>query len=286
VSQHALAGYDTPSRYLPSQQSQKLRHDALPEPDAIKPVLAEALVGLPFKPDSFGPFLADLAAAKASPLLTRQSLNDTALSLKLDSLLVKRPTGWAAILPLRGVADAARVSEAFSGAAMPGVELVDVKEQSNRLLQLYRREALSLAFLGSGAIAILLLLHYRAWRPTVAVLAPLAVAVIATLALLTSGGHKLSIFNLFGLLLVVAVGSNYCLFFQRGRMSGKEGERTVTSLLLANLCTVIGFGALSISQIPVLGGLGGTVATGTAITLLAAAILAPGDAHPPAGETP
>jgi predicted exporter len=107
------------------------------------------------------------------------------------------------------------------------------------------------------------------------VLAPLALAVVVTLAILTLDGRQLSIFNLFGLLLVVAVGSNYCLFFQRGGLRGPEGERTVTSLLLANICTVVGFGALSLSRIPVLTGIGGTVAIGTALSLVAAAILTP-----------
>ena len=239
--------------------------------------LNAALVGLPFQPGSFEPFIARCATAKTAPLLTRASLDNTALSLKLDSLLIKRPTGWAAMLPLRGVTDPTTVAQAFTESGAAGIKLIDVKEQSDRLLELYRREALTLSLLGSAAIAILLLVHFRALRPTLRVLAPLAVAVIVTLALLTAGSHRLSIFNLFGLLLVVAVGSNYCLFFQLGNLSGREGERTITSLLLANLCTVIGFGALSISSIPVLSGLGGTVAMGTAITLIAAAILAPGD---------
>jgi predicted exporter len=277
VTQNALSGYDAPSRYLPSEAAQVARQAAVPETATLQHSLTAALVGLPFQPGSFEPFIRDAAAAKTAPLLTRASLDNTALSLKLDSLLTKRPTGWAAILPLRGVTDPARVASAFTEGAAAGVKLIDVKEQSDRLLELYRREALTLSLLGSAAITILLLLHFRALRPTLSVLAPLGVAVIMTLALLTAGSHKLSIFNLFGLLLVVAVGSNYCLFFQLGKLSGREGERTITSLLLANLCTVIGFGALSISSIPVLSGLGGTVAMGTAITLVAAAILAPGD---------
>ncbi len=276
VSQGALAGYDTPSRYLPSAATQEMRQAALPDTATLQQSLAAALNGLPFKPDSFEPFVKDLAAAKSARLLTRAVLDNTALSLKLDALLIKRPAGWAAILPLRGVTDPARVSAAFEG-GQSGVRLVDVKQQSDQLLGLYRREALTLSLLGSAAITILLLLHFRSLKPTLRVLAPLAIAVIATLALLTAGAHRLSIFNLFGLLLVVAVGSNYCLFFQLGKLAGREGERTITSLVLANLCTVIGFGALSISSIPVLSGLGGTVAMGTAITLVAAAILAPGD---------
>ena len=267
----ALSGYDSPDRYLPSDQMQARRQAALPDRVTLAANLAGALDGLPFRPEVFQPFLDDVAAAKASDALTRKSLDGTALSLKLDALLIERSGNWVALLPLRDVSDAGRIGAALAG--IPGVRLLDLKTESDRLLHRYRQEALTLALLGSGAIALLLLASFRAIGPPLTVLAPLALAVIVTLAIQTVGGRQLSIFNLFGLLLVVAVGSNYCLFFQRGGLRGPEGERTVTSLLLANICTVVGFGALSLSRIPVLTGIGGTVAIGTALSLVAAAIL-------------
>ncbi|HVJ54221.1 MAG TPA: MMPL family transporter [Aliidongia sp.] len=267
----ALKSYDAPGRYLPSVATQRRRQEALPDPDLLAQNLRSSLDGLPFWQESFAPFLADIAAAKAAMPLTRRSLDDTALSLKLDSLLIEQPGRTVAILPLHDVADAQRIADALAGAQ--GIQLLDLKAQSDRLLHRYRQEALLLSALGSAAIALLLLAHFRSVAQTATVLAPLAVAVVMTLALLTLHGQKLSIFNLFGLLLVIAVGSNYCLFFQRRALAGPAGERTVTSLLLANLCTVIGFGALSLSGIPVLFGIGSTVAVGTAISLVAAAIM-------------
>jgi predicted exporter len=75
------------------------------------------------------------------------------------------------------------------------------------------------------------------------------------------------------LLLVVAVGSNYCLFFERQKPDGPGRERMIASLLLANLCTVIGFGILSFSRFPVLHGIGSTVAIGAVLCLMFGAIL-------------
>jgi len=267
----ALAGFDAPDRYLPSDRMQAGRQAAIPDRATLAANLTAALDGLPFRPEIFQPFLDAAAAAKSSDALTRASLDGTALSLKLDSLLVERQGEWVALLPLRDVTDAARIEAVL--ASVPGARLLDLKTESDRLLLRYRQEALTLALAGSAVIALLLLASFRAIGPTLAVLAPLALAVVITLAVLTIGGRQLSIFNLFGLLLVVAVGSNYCLFFQRGGLSGPEGERTVTSLLLANICTVVGFGALSLSRIPVLTGIGGTVAIGTALSLVAGAIL-------------
>lgn len=276
LADQALGGYDSPNRYLPSLRTQATRRAALPAPATLVANLAEASAGLPFQPALFEPFLADVAAARQSLPLTRAALDGPALSLKVDALLLRDGKDWAAVMPLRDVVDAGRIEAAVAqdrdGAK---VVLLDLKTASDRLLLQYRREALVLASCGSLVIGVLLLLHFRSLRITLSILAPLAAAVALTLALLTLGGRQLSIFNLFGLLLVVAVGSNYCLFFQRGGFKGDDGERTALSLVLANACTVLGFGVLSLSAIPVLTGIGGTVAIGTALSLVCAAILAP-----------
>jgi predicted exporter len=47
--------------------------------------------------------------------------------------------------------------------------------------------------------------------------------------------------------------------------------------LIANTCTVIGFGVLAFSTVPVLSALGTTVAPGTLLALWFAALLAPRD---------
>ena len=91
---------------------------------------------------------------------------------------------------------------------------------------------------------------------------PLVAAVIVTTSWLVWSGHALTLFHLIGLLLVVAIGSNYSLFFDRA--AGEGRERTVTSLLFANVSTIIGFGLLSFSQAPVLNAIGFTVALGAA----------------------
>ena len=78
------------------------------------------------------------------------------------------------------------------------------------------------------------------------------------------------------MLLIVAVGSNYALFFDRqAHRHDADGEAlTLASLVIANASTVIGFGLLSFSQVPVLVALGTTVAPGTFLALLFAAVLA------------
>ena len=104
----------------------------------------------------------------------------------------------SATLSLRGVTAPAAVAQAI--ASEPDAVLVNLKAESDRLLQVYLQEGVSLASLGAGAIGVLLLISLRSWRRLAMVAAPLAAAVVVTFAVLRLGGHALSIFNLFGVL--------------------------------------------------------------------------------------
>jgi predicted exporter len=109
------------------------------------------------------------------------------------------------------------------------------------------------------------------------VVAPLALSVLTVAAAFAALGHALTILHVVGMLLIVAVGSNYALFFDRVATHPGEGSLplTLSSLVLANLATVIAFGVLASSSVPVLADLGSTVAPGTLLALLFAAMLAP-----------
>jgi predicted exporter len=177
------------------------------------------------------------------------------------------------MLPLRGVLDAAGIARDI--ATPPGAHavLLDLKGESDALYRTYRAEALAHSLLGAAAIVVLIAASLRAPRRVFDVLAPLAAAVLVTTGALALGGIKLSIFHLVGLLLVVAVGSNYSLFFDRESATGADRERTIVSLLFANATTLIGFGLLAFSRVPVLQDIGLTVGIGAFLALVFSAIL-------------
>ncbi|HEX7954234.1 MAG TPA: hypothetical protein VF523_14285, partial [Burkholderiales bacterium] len=116
----------------------------------------------------------------------------------------------------------------------------------------------------------------RSWD----VMAPLAAAVLVTAGILLAGGARLNIFHLVALLLVVGVGSNYTLFFERGSPGAADPQRTATSVLFCNLSTVTGFGVLGFAATPVLSAIGTTVATGAFLSLLFALVLRAPSARP------
>jgi len=275
ITSKALAGYDTPARYLPSKKTQLARLAALPEPAKLQANLSQALTGLPFRANLFAPFLDDVAAARNRPPLTPDDLRGTNLGLQTESLLAQRSDGWIAILPLRGVTDVTPIQQALAQQEGRTV-LLDLQQESDSLYQTYVHEAIKLSAFGALAIVLLLLVNLRSLRRVTMVLLPLAAAVIITTAIVLSSGQKLLIFHLIGLLLAVAVGSNYSLFFDRENHSDPHDEdsrRTMLSLLVANISTIIAFGMLAFSGVPLLTAIGETVAIGAFLSLLFSAVL-------------
>ncbi len=283
VDRGRLAGFESPSRYLPSIATQRARQASLPSVPVLAARLAQAVRGLPVHAQLFAPFLADVAAARRQPLLRAADLEHTSMAMALAALLIQRDGRWSALLPLtaaHGVAiDADRMRAALgitgSAAGAPDVLFVDMKAESDRLYSGYLHEAILLSLGGLAAIIALLLAVFRQPMRVVRIIAPLAAAVVTVTAGLAVLGQQLIILHLVGLLLVVAVGSNYALFFDRAAPAGQGiAPRTLASILFANLTTVAGFGVLAFSRVAILQAMGATVAPGVILALIYAAIFA------------
>lgn len=288
VARNVIAGYQTPSRYLPSIATQQARQAALPTAAELQQRLAAAARELPVRIERLQPFIADVVQARDAPPLRREDLAGTSLGDGLDALLVLQDGRWNALLPLQapvtadgsGSVDIAAVENAVRSLQAPGVEaaVLDLKRESDALYAGYLTEALRLSLAGFVAIVILLAVALRGVKRTVRVIAPLLLAVLCVLLGFALTGRLLNILHLIGLLLVIALGSNYALFFARtpaaGEGSDEHAHRMLASLLVANLTTVLAFGVLAWSTVPVLSALGTTVAPGAMLALLFSALLA------------
>ena len=273
-----IGGYDSPARFLPSEALQRQRLDAIPQPEVLRERLQKALVDAPLSAGKLEPFIADTQAARAAGPLTRQGLDGSALALVVDSLLIHGQDGrWTAMLPLRPTPEAPdasipaeRVEQALAGS---GALFVDLKTEFESLYTTYMDEATDLALIGVLAIAVLLAVSLRSLRRLARVLAALALAVGSVMVLLHLAGVKLHLLHLVGLLLIVAVGSNYALFLDRPEGGEPLDAGTLQSMGVAVLTTVIGFGTLASSSVPVLHAVGITVGPGALLALLFAAVL-------------
>jgi predicted exporter len=276
-----IGGFESPTRYLPSLATQRARQASLPEPAELAARLNEAVKGLPVSASRLAPFLHDAEAARTAAPLTRADFAGTPLAPALDALLDVDAPGATAFLPLTP-ADGGELSRSAIArlrttvaAAAPGeAQLLDLKAQADRLYAGYLRQAALLSLAGFAAIVLLLLAARLSPARVLRVVAPLALAVLAVAGLLVGLGERLGILHVVGMLLIVAVGSNYALFFDRmTRRPPDAAPLTLASLLVANLATVIAFGVLASSNVPVLADLGRTVAPGALLALLFAALM-------------
>lgn len=280
-----LGGFETPARYLPSLQMQQRRRDSLPTGETLRARLDAALAGLPLRAQRLAPFIAAVEQARTAAPVDRAALAGTSLADGVDALLAHRGDRVVALLPLRAPdagahafsIDAAGVRAAL-GVAPAGVSItvLDLKQESDALYASYQSEAIQLSLLGLGLIVLLLLVALRSLPRVARVIAPLLLAVLVVCAALVASHQSLTILHLIGLLLIVAVGSNYALFFDQRFEPEAAAQRDtmLASLFIANIATVMGFGVLATSSVPVLSDLGMTVAPGALAALLFAALMA------------
>jgi predicted exporter len=272
--------------------TQRARQESLPATADLRANLGKALDGLPIRPERLEPFLHDVKEAQNQPLLRRKELEGTSLATGVDALLLNDGARSSALLPLRVpttvAIDVGRVHSAISKVSLgEGAQAVvlDVKGEVDRLYSSYVSEVVRLSLAGFAGIVLLLLIFLRSPLRVLRVVAPLVLAVLSVAACLVLMGQQLTLLHLIGMLLIVAVGSNYALFFDR---EAGSVPLTLASLVVANAATVLGFGVLGFSSVPILAALGSTVAPGAFLALLFSALLAsdfrarPGRAAEPA----
>ncbi len=298
VDKGTLTAFETPSRYLPSMESQRMRLASLPPVPELQQRLREAVHGLPFKTEVMQPFVESVGklekaahdpAALDAMLLKPESLRGTSMALATDSLLLNNAQGATGLMPLTApdthFIDPQTIRDAIKQSGVEKAYFVDLKTETEKLYRDYLREAIMLTSFGVLAVVVLLFLHLRSVPRLLRVMAPLAATVLIVAAMLVLVGQRMTILHLIGLLLIVAIGSNYALFFDQNIVPGKEGKSagktmaadmkatTLASLILANVTTVIGFGLLGFSSVPVLNAVGQTVGPGVVLALLFAAAL-------------
>ena len=290
VSNGSIAHIDSPSRVLPSQATQQARLAALPAADVLGSRLASMDDELPVATNALAPFVADVDKARQQPPLADRDLLGTSFAFAFQALTLQRDGHWVALLPLRGpstglstatqTAITQSLSTLFPSSASaasnagPSAQYIDLNLETNQMFGGYLEQAWKLACAGVGAIVVLLLLSLRSLTRVARVCMPLASAVILVMAGQVLVGTPMTLLHLVGMLLIVAVGSNYALFFEQSinanRADETDQERylALASLLLANMTTVMGFGILALSQFPVLHALGITVGPGAVLALV------------------
>lgn len=172
--------------------------------------------------------------------------------------------GVAGLVSLQGLHDTNGLSALSEG--LDGVRLVDRLGQLNRSFTAAQWTASELKLLSCALIVVLLSLPFGLLGAVRVVALPLLSAA-AALATLGWVGQPLTLFGLFGLLLVTAIGVDYAILM-RERVGG-----AAVSLLgnaLAAFTTWLSFGLLALSSTPAVSNFGLAVSLGLVFSFLLA----------------
>ena len=235
----------------------------LQSPDSALQLLRAALQQLPqhWQPLlAMGIPLAALQQELAQLLLPGPSL-ETTLAGPLSEAwrplwLGATADGVAGLVSLQGQANGAQLRGAAEG--LDGVQLVDRIGELNQLFAATQLSAAELKLLSCGAILLLLCLPFGFAGALRVVCLPL-LAALATLACLGWLGEPLTLFSLFGLLLITAIGVDYAILLREA-----IGGAAVSLLgtLLSGLLSWLSFGLLLLSQTPAIANFGLTISLG------------------------
>jgi predicted exporter len=273
---------ELPTHYLPSEHEQRYRQSLLPDSETLRANLQQALTTLPFKPGLFAPFLAQVEESRQLPPLNRARLADTAMGARLGSLLMQREEGWFGIARLTGVMD----EDALRGLAASNAQwlsYLNVHQESSQLVVDYLHEALYYFAIAVVVIVLLLLAVMRSLLLVWRVFMPVAAAVALAAALQVLLGEHLSLFHVAALLLVLGIGLDYALFVVRTPRRSADFTTTMHSLLICNGSTLLVFGLLAQSEVPVLHAIGLTVTLGAFAVLLFSFMMVHDDPLPRTG---
>ncbi|RRV09390.1 hypothetical protein EGJ27_06375 [Pseudomonas sp. v388] len=258
VSMDKLQGYMSISQLLASPADQQATREALGKLAAHWQPLTR--LGVPASA-----LQVELSRLQALPTQDIDMALSGPLSEPWRTLwLGNTPDGVASIVSLRGLSSPALLSVQATG--LEGVQLVDRLGQLNEVFAKTQISAAELK-LASCVLIVLLLIAPFGLNGALRIVALPLLAALCSLASLGWLGQPLTLFSLFGLLLVTAISVDYAIL-----MREQVGGAAVSLLgtLLAAITTWLSFGLLALSSTPAISNFGLSVSLGLAFSFMLA----------------
>lgn len=247
--------------FIPSQKTQSLYQQQLPDNKNLQANLKSALTGLPFKDNFFNPFINDIRKSKTLTPLDVETVFTMPLGKHLKQDLFFKNKQWVSIIRLTGVEDEPALLNWLADKPDVKPYYLNLRQATSSLMADYQKTALYRLLLGSFIIALILLLVRPGLRTGI-ILLPVFLAVLLSVSIQIMLGTSLTLFHILALLLIVGIGLDYSLFFDRSWISTEDYLHRLHGIFISAASTLITFGILSFSDIPVLSALGQTVTFG------------------------
>jgi len=251
---------------LPASRQQQLQ-SRLPAAAELKNNLSQAIADTPFIISGFEQFQLDVKQSRELPPLNLDMLSTSSLGEWLSSLLLDLKDtdsgGYAGIVRLHGLVDAAELRLRLDKLGMEGVWLVETRQELSQALATFRLKLTKMLLFSAvlTVLVLLLLLRQQAGR-VLGITMVVSAAIIGAAWFTYAVSGSLNLLNLIGLILVAGFGIDYALFFTRPAKSRKEQAATLHALLVCLGSSSIVFILLALSGIRVLESIGVVVASG------------------------
>lgn len=215
------------------------------------PAIAENLLGeyLALEGEVIDPLLLSRASGNQLPPLVRP--HDGSL---FGFVLIRERSGLEPAITLAGTS--------------PDITFIDTAGMTSRELARQRHSALWILLVGYGLIGLLLLLRYRKLSALGMLLVP-ATSTLAILCVFSLFGTGLTLFHTMALFLVLGLGMDYTIF--RIDLGGKLSI-TCQAVFLSALTSLLSFGLLAWSSMPLVQAFGVTLLVGNLFNLIGALV--------------
>lgn len=247
---------------LPSQKRQKLYQAQLPSETALRNTLNTTLKEMPFKKGTFEAFVSDVQKSKNLKPLSIVEMKSNEITAALTQDMFSRDSEWISIIRLAGVKDIKALDEWISDKSELKQIYLNVRKTSSSLVSNYRDVAIKRLVLGALLILMTLTVFLRSARKALVVFMPVLLALLFSITTQVIFGTSLTIFHVLALLLVVGIGLDYSLFFQRPWKSVHEQKKHFHGVMISAASTIMAFAMLGFSGVPVMAAMGITVSLG------------------------
>lgn len=194
-----------------------------------------------------------------TPAMVQEVLGES-----LPPMWFENASGYVGFVLIRKGINADTLADALSG--IEGVEYVNTLTKTQFALAEQRQSAMNLLILAYVLVAGVLIARFRSFKAAYMVGVPLASSAMLLL-LAVPFSYELNLFHVMALFLVLGFGMDYTIFV---REMGEHQAKTLQAILLSALTSLLSFGLLSLSNIPVVASFGTALLIGNGFNLLGA----------------
>jgi len=263
----------SPSQVLPSKQSQHQRQLSLPSELQLTSDLKKALKGLPFKLTAFSPWIKSVSSSAHIEPLSYEDIIATPLAPIIQQGLFKHSDQWLVVVRIGGISSESDLNAWLNAYPELKKTHIVVKHATEHLLNEYRIVTFERLLAVIVLLFIIVLVWSRSIVNTIWIFLPVSIGVLSGVAITLFLGSAINVFHLLALLLVLGMGLDYSLFFNKARKDNLEYQQSLHAISISALSTSVAFSVLAFSSVPVLAGMGKIVSIGILMCFVASWIL-------------